>query len=160
WSLNGEEIGSIVVESHGTHLIFDYRARDYDGEWEPIRDRIPLYFTTPNYGGERPWFYCPSCRGRKRVLYGGRYFRCRSCYGATYESQYEPDYMRHLYRAQHIREKLGGSMCTDDPFPEKPKRMRWKTYNRLMREERAASRASDLGALHKFGSYLDSSFFE
>ena len=29
WSRNGEEVGSIVIESHASHLIFDYRSRDH-----------------------------------------------------------------------------------------------------------------------------------
>ena len=54
WSRNGKEVGSIVIESHTSHLIFDYRSRDHGGEWQPIRDTIPLDYTYPNFGGERP----------------------------------------------------------------------------------------------------------
>ena len=47
WSTNGEERARIQVEAYSDHLILDYRSRDRGGEWEPIRDRIPLSFTTP-----------------------------------------------------------------------------------------------------------------
>ena len=38
---------------------------------------------------------------------------------------------RGLTRAQKLRERLGGSLCIDDPFPAKPKGMHWKTYAKL-----------------------------
>jgi hypothetical protein len=40
--------------------------------------------------------------------------------------------MNRLYsKARRIRQKVGGSGNSDDPFPDKPKGMHWKTYNRL-----------------------------
>jgi hypothetical protein len=38
---------------------------------------------------------------------------------------------RALHKAQSIRERLGGSANMMAPFPEKPKGMHWKTYERL-----------------------------
>ena len=51
WSSNGEERARIQVECHGDHLILNYKSRQRGGDWQPIRDRIPLTYTTPNYGG-------------------------------------------------------------------------------------------------------------
>ena len=39
---------------------------------------------------------------------------------------------RALRRGQKIGLRLGGSTFVADPFPEKPKGMRWATYGRLM----------------------------
>jgi hypothetical protein len=36
-----------------------------------------------------------------------------------------------LNQAQSIRERLGGTASMYDPFPGKPKRMHWETYQEL-----------------------------
>ena len=63
----------------------------------------------------------------------GQYFRCRTCHGLHYRSQYEPCYERAVNEADKLRARVGGSRGAfdEDPFPPKPKRMRWATYNRL-----------------------------
>ena len=72
-------------------------------------------------------------RGRRcRVIYiGERRFACRHCLGLSYSSQLEPYYQRALDQADRIRRKLGdttGISLDQDPFPDKPPRMRWMTY--------------------------------
>jgi hypothetical protein len=99
-----------------------------------VQEPVPLSWTECNFGGERPWFVChgAGCGRRAAVLYGpGRYFLCRHCYDLRYESQREEKMRRALRRAQKIREGLGGSANMMEPFPEKPKGMHWKTYERL-----------------------------
>jgi hypothetical protein len=81
-----------------------------------------------------PLVRLPVMRGRCAVLYGGTHYRCRKCWNLAYQSQHEVPYQRALSQAQKFRQRLGGSPCTDDPFPEKPKGMHWRTYDRLWSE--------------------------
>ena len=55
----------------------------------------------------------------------------RRAYELAYASQRETKYDRALRRARKLRLRLGGDP-TDDEYPDKPSRMRWATYNRLM----------------------------
>ncbi|MEE9589994.1 MAG: hypothetical protein V3V97_18465 [Hyphomicrobiaceae bacterium] len=138
FSRAGETIASIQVTSDDHGLCFRYRARSWDSNaWEAIEDRVPFTYTDTNFGGRRQWFQCPSCRRSCRVLYGGKYYRCRKCYGLKYESQYETSWMRAETQAQRICTRLGGTGCIDDPFPAKPKGMHWTTYDRLARRHEA-----------------------
>ena len=130
WSRGGERVGDVDIEMREGALIFDYRVREHGGEWEAITEFVRLVSTVQNLGGERVWFECPGCRRRRRVLYGGRLFRCRRCYALTYPSQYEDANDRIMTRAQNARIRLGGDGGMDEPFPRKPKWMRWRTYRR------------------------------
>jgi hypothetical protein len=116
----GRETGSIggVVEGTETpeRVILLYRHRSsLGGEWEDVREPVPLTWAACNFGGERPWFICPGagCCRRVAILYGpGRYFLCRLCYELVYENQREDKMHRALRRAQKIREGLGGAART------------------------------------------------
>lgn len=152
WSRAGRETGSIrgVVEGdeRPERVILSYRYRAPGGEWEDVKEPVPLEWTPCNFGGERPWFLCPGvrCGRRVAVLYGpGKYFLCRHCYGLSYESQRESTLYRALHKAQEIRERLGGSANMTLPFPEKPKGMHWRTYERLRNEHDEAEMEQLLG---------------
>lgn len=123
WSVRDEERACIGVQAFADHLILIYKSRERGGDWQDIRDRTPLTFTTPNYGGQRAWFVCPSCGQRKGVLWGRTYYRCAKCHGMTYESQYEDRASRMLDRAHAIKIKLGGRAGCQHPFPPRPKGM-------------------------------------
>ncbi|WP_411817015.1 hypothetical protein [Hyphococcus sp. DH-69] len=138
WSRNGERVASVNVDYRRSCFILDYRVRDRGDDWRPIREEIPLARTGQKFGGERLWIVCLSCRRRCRAIYGGEYFRCRVCHRATYPSQYEDGPNRLISRAQDVRINLGASGSMDEPFPKKPKWMRWKTYHRLSRKDEIA----------------------
>jgi hypothetical protein len=153
WSRADRETGSIggVVEGTETpeRVILTYRHRKGPGgEWEDVRESVPLTWTACNYGGERPWFICPGvgCGRRVALLYGpGKYFLCRHCYDLSYQSQRDNKTYRALHRAQKIREQLGGSANMMEPFPEKPKGMHRSTYERLFWEHHEAEMEQLIG---------------
>jgi hypothetical protein len=145
--------GSVMGNTKPERITLLYRHRSGSGgEWEDVQEPISLDWTACNFGGERPWFVCPGARCGRRVavLYGaGKYFLCRHCYDLSYESQRENQMHRALRRAQAIREKLGGSANMTKPFPEKPKGMHWKTYERLWWEHHEAE-MEQLGGMREW----------
>lgn len=156
WSRAGRETGSIRGVVEGTErperVVLLYRHRPPGGDWEDVRETVPLEWTPCNFGGERPWFICPGvvngevCSRRVAVLYGpGKYFLCRHCYDLSYESRRENKMYRALHKAQAIRERLGGSANMTEPFPEKPKGMHWRTYWRLREEHDEAEMEQLMG---------------
>lgn len=153
WSRAGRETGSIGGVVEGTErpdrVILLYRHRSgRSGEWEDVREPVPLTWTACNFGRERPWFVCPGagCGRRVAKLYGlGKYFLCRHCYDLVYESQREGGMYRALHKAQAIRERLGGTANMMEPFPERPKGMHHDTYMRLFLEHNEAEMAHLVG---------------
>jgi len=136
WSCGGEPTGSIRYITHPDHIQLIYRSREHGGEWEDLS--YPVYFeeTECHYGGTRKWFLCPGlgCSRRVAVLYGaGKYFLCRTCNNLAYSSQNEGRAQRASRKSRKIIERLGGDPYCDY-YPDKPKGMHWKTYNRLIRK--------------------------
>jgi hypothetical protein len=112
-----------------------YGMTDYcSGQEFKIDNKVYLAATRPHFGGLRWWFVCPQLNRRVRKLYlplGGRHFWSRRAYELAYASQRETKFDRALRRARKLRLRLGGDLA-DDEYPDKPSRMRWATYNRLM----------------------------
>jgi hypothetical protein len=123
-----------------------YEMTDYwTGEELKIDDKVYLAPTRAHFGGLRWWFVCPHLNRRVRKLYlplGGRHFWSRRAYELAYASQRETKYDRALRRARKLRLRLGGDPA-DDEDPDKPPRMRWATYNRLLDKLRAADGVAD-----------------
>ena len=110
----------------------------------PIR-RSTLRPRSSIFGGLRRWFVCPrqSRRVRKLCLpLGARHFRSRRSYRLAYSSQREAVHDRAQRRARKLIHRLGGHW-NDDQYPDKPPRMRWRTYNRIMDQILAADRLAD-----------------
>ncbi|MFD0980998.1 hypothetical protein [Tropicimonas aquimaris] len=137
WSRSGEETGSIRITAEPWRIVLDYRSRDAGGAWESLRYGVHLDTTACTLGGERHWFLCPaqSCGRRVAVLYGGRIFACRHCYGLAYPSQREAAGDRAARKADRIRERLGwlGGVLNGGDWG-KPKGMHRQTYERLCSE--------------------------
>jgi hypothetical protein len=95
--------------------------------------QIRVSWTHCQLGGQRPWMHCPSCGKRvAKLLKGLGGYLCRSCIGdPLYACQAKSTYGRIHFELCKIRLQLGGMASPTEPFPERPPRMRWKTYERL-----------------------------
>ncbi|WP_390915194.1 hypothetical protein [Pseudosulfitobacter sp. SM2401] len=137
WSQDGNEVARINVKAQQGQLMLDYRVRQGGGDWETVRQPVPVIYTPCHYGGQRPYFRCPGvvngrhCNRRVAKLYaGGKYFLCRHCYNLAYTSQSEPRYDRMLRRANKLRRALGGEAGTANWIAPKPKGMSQRKYQR------------------------------
>jgi len=161
WKDDGSnERASIGVRTFLDAVEISYTLNPRSDKPEEVRYRVPLTWTSCNYGGKRPWFVCPGvvsgryCGRRVAKLYlWGKYFLCRHCYGLTYESQREDRASRLLRRAQKIRQRLGGHPGLIHPFPAKPKWMHWRTYERLRWEADELEYASLVATAEKFNLF-------
>jgi hypothetical protein len=84
-----------------------------------------------------------------KLYLGGTYFLCRHCYGLAYDCQRESPPFRRLHQFQKLCRRLGADPPTD--IPPKPKRMRWRTYERLV----ARAEEADAGSWVAMLAYLE-----
>ena len=140
WTRDGEPYGAIRVRIEPGAVVLSFRARACESAaWESVEQNVPVVWTPCHLGGGRPWFRCPAtadgryCGRRVAKLYlgGSAVFACRQCYGLAYASQLESLQHRGIGKARKIRMRLGGGANILDSFPAKPKRMHWRTYNKL-----------------------------
>jgi hypothetical protein len=146
WTYGGDSAGSITVQVECAAVLLSYRSC-YSGsdDWKSIQQRVPIRLTACHLGGVRPWFVCPVyrngryCGRRAAILYcAGELFACRRCYGLAYESQQQTARHRGLEQARKIRMRLGGGFDLLAPFPQRPKGMHRRTFERLRARAEAA----------------------
>jgi len=155
WTRAGAPSGSISVRTQADAVVLAFRHQSWgDTEWQSVEQRVAITWTACHLGGRRPWFSCPAytagryCGRRVALLYlDGRFFACRPCCGLAYASQQEASCWRGLGKAQKIRMQLGGSPNPLEAFPDRPKGMHWKTYDRLRRAHNLAEEKGLAGAM-------------
>ena len=100
---------------------------------EGCRDRAaPFHRISQPFGGARRLLGCPGCGRQCRILYFGTdRLRCRLCLGMRYRSQNMQRGDRALAQAAKIARRIDPKTLDIDEMPEKPPRMRWRTYHRL-----------------------------
>jgi len=128
---NGSNI-FIKTEPEAIELI--YTIIKNGEQREEVDYRVPLSWTSCNYGGKRPWFICPGkgCGRRVAKLYmKSGYFLCRHCHDLVYSSQRESKAFRLLDKSQKICRKLGANTFNDLFLTPKPKGMHQRTYDKL-----------------------------
>lgn len=134
WNRGGEPTAEVNFSAYEHSVELRYKANG-----ESVTQRIAYVFTRTNFTGRRRRFACPRCGRTCDVLYGGIRFYCRICWRLTYGSQYSSWRERARSKSEKIRTKLGqpGFIAVNDPegFPDKPKWMRWRTYDRLQAED-------------------------
>ncbi len=89
------------------------------------------------FGGRRWYFVCPRCRRRCRALYvpfATHALACRLCHRLTHESQRLNRYWRLNRRLDKLWHRMGGDEDDHSEWPEKPKGMHWRTFERLKSE--------------------------
>jgi hypothetical protein len=109
--------------------------------WASSTYEVPVYAQDQHLGGARWVFACPLSGVRTPVLYlpaGARCLGSRAAHGLAYRTQRLHAPARAAAHAQRIREDLGGSADLAAPFPERPKGMWARTYERLRAIEQSA----------------------
>ena len=116
-------------------------------EGQPVEHDIGLQTTCPYRGGVRWWFMCPlqrkgrPCGRRVQKLYlppNALRFGCRDYYDVSYLSRRQNAKVRACRKVFRIRKRLGGSGLPAENFPERPRRMWRRTYDRLRKQAEEA----------------------
>jgi hypothetical protein len=133
WTRDGETVASIQMRAEQDRVFLIYRHRSGDAEWKDEQYPVRIVRTPCNLGGSRAWFICPAvgCGRRVAILYGGSIFACRHCYRLAYPSAREDVCDRAARRADRLRARLDWEPGILNGGGEKPKWMRWRTFERL-----------------------------
>jgi hypothetical protein len=100
----------------------------------PDPQQIMVSWTRCHLGGARPWIHCPCGRRVARLFKGLTTYNCRQCFdNPRYASQSKSTQGRQHFEACKLRLRLGGIASLTAPFPERPRGMHRKTYERLRR---------------------------
>jgi hypothetical protein len=112
-----------------------YTATDYWSGEKRHHDYPLEMATTPQpFGDRRWWWICPRRDDLVSKLYmpaGVTTFASRKCFRSAYRSQRQSPYNRALSRAFKLSRRLGSTGGIGD-YIEKPKGMRWATFDRKM----------------------------
>jgi hypothetical protein len=107
-------------------------------------DYVVQLATTPQpFGGRRWWFVCPKRDDLVSKLYkpnGAGCFASRRAYRLAYRCQRETPRDRALGRAFKLQQRLGSKGGIGDVI-DKPKGMRWRTFEREIAKVNTAERA-------------------
>ena len=149
WSRGGHETGSVAYVCGTDFLKLTYSVGSGESQ-QQIHETFGLSFSDQNFGGQRRWLVC-KCGRRCRVLYGGRYFRCRQCHRLCFASQYERFRVPGMAEAETVRKRLGFEVGFAYPFGAKPKGMHWRTYYAYRKRDCAMSNAIEQALVGRWG---------
>jgi hypothetical protein len=148
WTRGGEAYGGINIRTDKNDVALQFRCKGPgDPDWKLVDQTVSITWTECALGGHRPWFVCNfeinsgmRCQRRAAKIYLGGHpvFACRQCQRLSYASQNETSHLRLIGKAMKIRMRLGGSPNLFMPFPERPKGLHKRTYERLRKIHDAA----------------------
>ncbi len=155
-SHSGEQTASMgysaALDPERGHLHLRWStANRLTGERQSREQRVELVTTPQPLGGRRWWFLCPRTGDLVSKLFlpsGASAFASRKAYRLAYRSQRQSPFDRAISQAFKRRQRLGATGGIGDPV-EKPKGMRWATFDRHMERVEAAELVCD-GHLLRF----------
>jgi hypothetical protein len=123
------------LDQESGHLRLTYTTTRSDGTKHHSDCTIELATTPQPFGGRRWWWVCPRTGHRVAKLYlppSALSFASRQAYRLPYRSQRESPRDRAINRAFKLRHRLGDQGGIGSSI-DKPKAMRWTTFDRHMR---------------------------
>lgn len=147
----GESVSAVTyrcdtISKDNSYLQLSYKLTDTDFS---ANYKVKLVRTYPRYGGVRFWFICPERGRRVSKLYlipsYGR-FVSRHVYKIYYASQMKSGLDRAIDKKWKLLDKVDGTY-----FPQRPKGMHQKTFDRIMDKFIAQEELCDWMMVQKFG---------
>lgn len=140
---DGSSIG-YVADAREVSVLYGVTA--YGEAQRQVRAVVPVEWTPCPFGGRRPWLRCPRCSRRCATVYAlASGAACRVCGRLGYLCQREALDRRAMRRGRKLVERLGVKGAEEQHWAaleprrlEKPYRMRWATYDRLVEAAEAA----------------------
>ena len=128
-----------IVQIRATRYLIQLKLKN-----QVVPQQIRVSWTRCHYGGARPWLHCLCGRRVAKLFKGLGGYYCRQCFdNPRYASQTKSTQGRLHFEACKLRLRLGGIASLTQPFPERPRGMHRKTYERLRRRvERLEARIS------------------
>ncbi len=147
---SGQQTASIGYEAHmgdghGWVRLRYTTTNHWTGDKTHHDYRVELTTTPQPLGGRRWWWVCPRRGDLVAKLYkpgGSGIFASRKAHRLAYRSQRQSPHDRALGRAFKLRRRLGSTAGIGDDI-DKPKGMRWATFDRKMRQIGAAEAVCD-----------------
>ncbi len=118
-----------IVQIRATRYLIKLNLKN-----QVVPQQIPVSWTKCHYGGARPWLHCLCGRRVVKLFKGLGGYYCRQCFdNPRYASQTKSTQGRLHFEACKLRLLLGGIASLTEPFPERPRGLHRKTYERLRR---------------------------
>jgi hypothetical protein len=141
----GEQKASIGYEAHmggerGWVRLRYTTTNRWTGQTTNHDYTVELATKPQPFGGRRWWWVCPRRKDLVAKLYmpsGGTIFASRKAHSLAYHSQRQSPYDRAISQGFKHRQRLGVGGGIGDPI-DKPKGMRWATFDRKMEQVEAA----------------------